>query len=236
MPPVGLPIWQPGVWADTVWSDGVWQSDVVVVVPIVSGLSLTPGGKIVAANRTDICNQALAHIGQGSIVDFITDLSNAAVQCRLFFDDTLYSLYEDMEWTFTTKRAVLTEPLQNAPLFGFTNAFQLPEDCMIVLEALEDTSEWRVEGQTILTNEDSIRILYTYRQGNTLALSSKFREAFSYRLAEKLAMPLTRNLQIMGSMHGLAEQKKSDAMAVDSRQGSRRIEPLDNLISVRYSG
>lgn len=189
-----------------------------------------------AANRTDICNQALSHIGQANITDYTTDLSNAGVQCRLFFDDTLHALYEDMEWTFTTKRATLTEPLQDAPLFGFTNAFQLPEDCILVLEAIEDATEWRVEGQTIITNEDEIRIVYTYRQGNTLALSAKFREALSYRLAEKLAMPLARSLQIMGSMHGLAEQKKLDAMAVDSRQGSHRLEPLDQLISVRYSG
>lgn len=183
--------------------------------------------------KTEIANMALAHVGNKQIADFDTDTSFPAQQVRLFYPVALGEMLEAQEWSFATKRGDLSTPLVDAPLFGFDVAFQLPNDCVLVVETDPEEAEWRIEGNTLVTNESSIGIVYVYNFANTAQYNSRFVSALTFMLGAYLAMPITRDKGLADNLFAKANVKLAMAQSSDSQQGSRRIEPMDTLIAVR---
>jgi hypothetical protein len=59
---------------------------------------------------TSICNQALSRIGvRKTLVDYLTDTSQEAVECRKFYELARDSMLSDFWWPFATRRALLVE-------------------------------------------------------------------------------------------------------------------------------
>ncbi len=157
------------------------------------------------AGQVEIVNRALTKIGEQRILSLSDDVEAARSA------DSLWDIVRDAElrirrWKFSITRASLAA-LVSTPDWGFDYQYQLPSDCLRVVQVGEyypgvsltdyrsaDETEWRVEGRKILTNEAApLKIRYIARIEDTGEWDAAFVEAFACRLAAELAERLTQS-------------------------------------------
>lgn len=103
-----------------------------------------------AQSATDVCNSALQKVGAARILS-LTDNSREARSCAVAYDSNRRDELRKHPWNFAIKR-VLLAPDATAPAFGFKYQYTLPSDCLRVLLPKDNTLDWVVEGNKILTN------------------------------------------------------------------------------------
>ncbi len=188
------------------------------------------------ASQIAIANRALTKVGEARILSMSDDVEAARVV------DSLWDIVRDAEfrirkWKFTLARASLAA-LVSVPDWGFDYEYQLPADCLRVLQVGEyypggslsdyrnaDESEWKVEGRKILTNEAApLKIRYIARIEDTGAWDSAFTEAFACRLAAEVVERLTQSNTKKETAWG--EYKQAVAMAIRADAIEAAPEPL----------
>ncbi|MFN7340811.1 MAG: hypothetical protein ACK5VI_07010, partial [Opitutia bacterium] len=142
---------------------------------------------------TELCNMALAHLGQARISDY-SERSPAAEHCRRAFDHTRRLCLRDYDWNFAIRRALLTAA-EAAPPFDWGYAYPLPEDCLRVLSVNQRPggtrlTDYAVEGRSILTNSAECRVRYVADATDVTEWDSVFCSYFAYRLAAAIAPSL----------------------------------------------
>lgn len=185
-----------------------------------------------------ICNIALGHLGEASIIT-MGDNTPAAKACSLHYDLTRDEVLRAHRWNFAIGRDELTE--EEAPPFGWNKRFALPADCLRSLEVNDSeegdwiTDKWVVEGRSILTNADSVRLVYVRSIGDEALTDPLFARAFSVKLAAALSETIRGSTSKTGDLLQLYEAAVAPlARRVDANEGNRRkgMLPL-NSFSVR---
>jgi hypothetical protein len=180
------------------------------------------------ASIVAICNAALIRIGAATITS-LTDDSREARACNVRFADVRDEVLRAHPWNFALKRVALAE-LAETPAFGFAKAFQLPTDCLRVLEL--DTSdlgaEFRIENGKLLTDESAVKILYIARIEDPNLYDPLFSNALSYRLAAELAYPIANSTALTDTMFQLYQRALAQAKTADAQESSLdRIEATE---------
>lgn len=158
-------------------------------------------------NSTEICNMALSAIAKGRIVSISED-SEAARQCKIYYDQLRKNLLSLFRWGFADKSAKLA--LVNTDIPKWTYAYAYPNDCLAIRQLynreggiLYDASRKDTDYNEYDTSaiSDSVKIImcdipnayldYTADVKNAEQFSSWFCEALVHYLAAHLAMPLT---------------------------------------------
>lgn len=139
---------------------------------------------------TTICNRALGRLGEASIMD-MDEETTAGRACRLHYEPTRDALLRNHPWSFATKRVTLSA-LADAPLFNYATAYALPSDMIRVLElngsdVLQRHNYWRMEGNTLLTDETTAELVYIYKCTDPGLWDSLFSEAMVLTLAIALS-------------------------------------------------
>lgn len=179
----------------------------------VYGTGITLGSTIVAVNP-----------GTGFTLSLATAASGASASNAL---------------TFGIYHAGLT-----LPAFGWTYAYVLPTDFIRALE-INDTDDdtdgaWMIEGRKLLTNNDTINLVYVKRNNNPAQWDALFQEAVVLKLASKLATTLRGSSAQVPDL--LAEYDRMIAplaRRVDANEGRERrpLLPLrSQFIAARYQG
>ncbi len=100
------------------------------------------------ATELEVQNQALYRCGAEPIASASDDVERARVVASSW-PFVREEVLRSHSWNCTTERVVLT-PSVTAPVWGYATAYDLPADCLRVMEA--DTAyEWRVEGRQVVT-------------------------------------------------------------------------------------
>jgi hypothetical protein len=146
------------------------------------------------ASTVDICNLALSRISQDQI-NSLEDPSPNARFCKAFYNQTRDEVLQSNPWRFATRTETLTE-LVDDPLIEWDHAFQLPTNCLRVLELngtdnRERSGYFEVQANTLLTNETSAVIKFIRRETDGTLYPALFIEALSCKLAARIAKPLT---------------------------------------------
>jgi hypothetical protein len=151
------------------------------------------------ADPTSIANLALAKLGVSPIMD-LSDGTKQAQFASRFYEQTRDEVISSHRWNFAMRRATLAK-LTTAPSSEYANAFQLPTDCLRVVqlngyEAGQREQDFSVEADQLLTNDETAQIRYVSRVEDASLYPPLFVEALSIKLASRLAGPLTgsRNL------------------------------------------
>ena len=93
-------------------------------------------------------------------------------------------------WNSATARASLAA-LVATPEWGFDSAYQIPADCLQVLE-VDNGVQWRVEGQTIVTDgTDELDIRYMQDVTDTEQYDSLLTDVMVVRLAIEIVERIT---------------------------------------------
>lgn len=148
-----------------------------------------------------ICNLALNEIGIEPIVDFYTtNQGRAANQLYGHCRDTLLRLLQPR---FSYKRANLAASTPAALTVGEGNIFDLPSDCLAVIKlvANDETIPWNIEGQTLITEESTAKIVYIARIEDVKVFDELYKRSLVLYLASTLAMTLKRDQELSDKLY-----------------------------------
>ena len=182
-------------------------------------------------SKIEICNHALLKIGADTIasLDINQNDTEAVVQsaklCNVLFRQSLDETLRTYKWNSALKRYKLNR-LSEAPAFKFKYQYQLPNDCIRVInvyddpEAYDDRTEWVVEGRTILCDYENVYISCVSRPDDVSKLDAFLTRAVIQNLAIKLAVPMQLD-QVM--QNNLIDEYESVVLPA-----ARSVDTLEN--------
>lgn len=181
----------------------------------------------------DVCNKALDKLGHGPITN-LGDGTKAANLCDRNWPLVRDEVLRDHPWNFAVTRANLA-PVATAPAWGFTNAFNLPSDCLRLLEVKDQRSEdYQVESRQILSDADVLYIRYIRQVTDPNRMDATVVDLMAARLALELCESLTQSNTKLQLMWRQYEESLVRAKRVDGRENPPTLMEEDDWIAVRY--
>lgn len=186
-----------------------------------------------ASSKTEICNSALTKVGAALIGD-IDELSFNAKVCKEQYDKARRYVLRAHPWRFAIKRATLAA-LVSDPEWGYGYQFQLPSDCLKVVETdLYESTKWEIENGKLLTNASAVKIKYIYNCQDVTLFDANFEEALALRLAADICYKITQNATLQAGVYDTYKKELSEARSVSSQETSGDEVEANSWISVRY--
>ena len=186
------------------------------------------------ASTIDIVNRALVLLGAREIMSLTQASTEATVasNCLPLARDYVLRAYP---WSSLKKRAELVE-LSTKPINGFQHQFQLPNNCLRVIELHSPSAHkvgfWEIEGRKLLCDVSPVSIVYLADDVAEEDFNTQLINALVYRLAGDMAYALTQSNSALGNFHGLSQQSIDEARTTDSLEqsykaiGPRRFEAV----------
>lgn len=137
------------------------------------------------AGWVEIANMAGAHVGSETRITSPTDDRTLARTIRAVWDLQRRAAIRDGSWNFATHRANLPA-LADAPAHGYAYQYQLPADCLRVLQIADDMAydNFRCEGGRLLCDVDGpLAIVCLIDKLVPEEWDALFAEAFALRIA-----------------------------------------------------
>ena len=169
------------------------------------------------ASTVEICNGALNQLGATTILSLTEDSKNARL-CNSRYTQVRDSVFRSHPWNCLQKRVELAQDT-TAPAWGFKYAYTLPADCLRLLRILDYDSNYKVEGRKILSNTETMKILYISRVTDPNEYDESLREILSSALGSDIAFAVTSNNTTATNMYNLFQDKLKDARFIDSTEG-----------------
>jgi hypothetical protein len=169
------------------------------------------------ASVVGICNGALNQLGATTILSLTEDSKNARL-CNSRYTQVRDALFRTHPWNCLQKRIELALDT-SAPTWGFKYSYTLPADCLRLLRILDYDTNYKVEGRKVLSNSETMKILYVSRVTDPNEYDELLRETISASLGADIAFGITSNNQTAKNMYELFKDKLRDARFVDSTEG-----------------
>ena len=176
------------------------------------------------ASTVDICNGALNQLGATTILSLTEDSKNARL-CNSRFTQVRDAVFRSHPWNCLQKRVQLASST-NTPAWGYKFQFDLPGDCLRLLRILDFDSNYQVEGRSILSNNETMKILYISRITDANQYDELLRETLSAALAADIAYAITSNNTTSQNMIANYQDKLRDARFVDATEGQNNAPDL----------
>lgn len=184
------------------------------------------------ASLIQIANQALLRVGEEPITA-LTDNSEQAIAVNASWPFVRPEVLRAHSWNCATERALLPA-LVAAPDWGFATAYQLPADCLWVVEA-NTTADWRIEGRHLLADTTGqLGIRYVKDETDTSQYDGLLAQVMVLRLAAEVVERLTNSRTKRESLLLEYEDKLMEARGVDGEEGSPAEMEESDWITVRY--
>ena len=178
----------------------------------------------------DICNLALAHIGQSPIND-LNELSPQAKKCNLFYSNTRDSLLRQFPWNFSTRNILLSQV--DDTVLGWSYIYQHPPTALWirkVFSAGDVDPEFKNEYEITSTGTEKyiccdIAQAYakcTIRIEDTTLFDPLFVDVLTYKLAMDLCMPLTNSSTKTQEIMTKLQSALSSAMLAGAVEGGQK--------------
>lgn len=196
----------------------------------------------------DLCSQATLLLGEGTIQSF--EDGDIGSTCGNLYDTLVEGWLSGYPWGFCKTKRKLAR-LTDAPLTGWTYAFQLPTDRMSDTYAVFDTDavsaspiqEFDIFEDKLLANVTDIWLDYIFRPEET-KWPPYFKIFAVNALAAAFALPITQDKSLSDDFFAKAFGSPSDngkggyygaAMLIDSQARPPKALPLDPLTAARLS-
>ena len=199
----------------------------------------------------DLCNNALALIGQGSHISSLDENRKEADACKRFLPVTIARCLDKFNWSFARRDEVITDDflLSNALCLPWHFVYRLPDDVMRLLFAVpvgaDSTSEtmgYRGHIRFNIRNFDSKKVIatdtkapfviqYQANISNIDIFPPTFCEGLEAALASSLASELIKGIdgvKISQALAQMAYQNLEQASALDASQGAQSILPPED--------
>lgn len=180
------------------------------------------------SSDVEICNQALRHLGLGTISS-LDENRREAKDCKLFFATARDAVLVDHAWNFAHKRRLLAGfAIPDDYLGKYSFAYIYPADCKkarkVLLSGGTAPQDFEVVRsptgeKIILTNANPAVLVYTMTVTDPNWFDADFIEALALKLAAKLARPLTASAQAEQAMTTLYANAINAAKTTDAKEG-----------------
>jgi hypothetical protein len=175
-------------------------------------------------SKTEIANAALTEVGANPITDLDSDTTTQGVVVRRWYAHTKDLLLRHYTWNFSLARQALSQDA-TGPSFEFSNSYTLPTDpyCLRALSMYNSSSEWKVEGRKLLTDDSSVNLKYVSRVSNPVEFDDLFTDALIFRLAANIAFPIMRDRLLVRELLVIYEAKIQEARTADAQEGTFNV-------------
>lgn len=166
----------------------------------------------------DICNMALLRCGSEPIVD-LTDDNARARACRSAWPFVRKHVLRSHSWNAATVRTTLAV-LTTAPDWEFESYYQVPTDCLHLVEV--DTDEdWRIEnGKIAAEGNGTLSIRYIKDETDTEKYDASLAMVMALRLAVEICEKITGSLNKRQLLLQEYIQTLNDAKVDDAQEQS----------------
>lgn len=180
----------------------------------------------------EIANQALTNrLGAESIIS-MTDATPEARAVNAAWPFVRQQVLRGHSWNAATVRTKVAA-LATAPSWGFATAYQVPADCIRVVE-VDTIADWRVEGQTIVTDATGqLSIRYVQDLTDTEQYDGALTEAMVLRLAVEVCERITNSRTKREALLLEYEETLADAKGADGEEASPAEFEEDVWLTVR---
>lgn len=158
------------------------------------------------ASNVEIANSALTKVGSTRITS-LTDNVKAAREINAIFELRRDYLLRTHNWSFAMTRTTLPA-LDEPPSWGYTTLYQLPTDCMRVVQVNDmwvvpgladytsgpDSEPYKITGRRIETDIGApLKLRYIKRVTDPAQFDAAFVEVFASDLADQVCEALTQS-------------------------------------------
>lgn len=164
--------------------------------------------------KTDIANQALSLIGADSITSFEENTSTAR-RMKTLYDTSRKALLRLHPFQCATKRIRLT-PLVDAPEFGYSKQFQLPDDLIRIINT--NIEDYTVETDRVLSNSNYLDLVYIFDNKNEETYDALFIECLVLYLAYKTTKAITGSQGTSDSYYQQCQALIKETKAVQAQE------------------
>lgn len=185
-----------------------------------------------AASETFICNLALQKLGAARIVSLTEDSRNAR-SVSASYEQARDLVLASQKWRFAFGRAVLAND-PTAPLFDYQYAYRKPTDFLALVFATDDTTDWSLEGDFILSNfGPPINVPYIKQVTDTSRFPPPFTEAVACKLAWQCCEELTQSNTKKADIKAEYEEAIMEARRTNAIQSLAQDPPTDAWVQAR---
>lgn len=163
-------------------------------------------------SAVEICNMALDYLGTGGIVALDEQYNDNAKLCNRWYDITRKSLLKDLNASFAIKRRTLSV-LSSTPIYGRSYEYQLPSDCLKLLNIGSplSTQDYQIEGRKILyDSNDALNIRYVYDCQDVSLFDDEFKECLALYIAANIGIKITQSEERIAYLNKLKKQKYNE--------------------------
>ncbi len=201
-------------------------------------------------SEAQICNIALARVGQREFIDSLVQTSTASRLCAALYSPARDAALEAFPWPFATRRVALAA-LANATYSGWTHAYVLPSDCIAMRDIysgvrtpealarvpysieLGNDSEGNPSLRVLLTDAEAAEVSYTARVTTVALYPPLFVDALAWKMASDLALSLPVKPQVGLAMLQGYRLALETAMASQLRQRQGDVPAESEFIRAR---
>lgn len=188
------------------------------------------------ATAVSICSNALLMLGSQTINDFADQMNlDRAKMCANLYPTVRDSMLRSHPWNCAIKRVVLAPDAQ-APSFGYAQSFELPSDCLRVLEV--GTSgcqiDYLVEGRTIQADTTVLELRYIFRNEVESTWDANLIAVVTQAMQAKLAYPVTQSTAKQAGEEQVLEMMLKRARATDGQEDPPQTLGDERLLSARF--
>lgn len=177
-------------------------------------------------SEVSICNQALSHIGAEAEIESLTETSEEAKYCNIYYEHARDNLLREHPWNFAIKYQTLAQ-IGTAPT-NWEYQYQYPSDCLNALEIVNTADDTVLEyevisdgasGKYIITDVENAELRYTAKITDPNVFDVGFIEALTWALAYRIAEPITGNSDKKGEAMTIFQNTIKAVKATDSGEG-----------------
>jgi hypothetical protein len=202
------------------------------------------------ASKTDIANLALQHLGTSKINSLEDAGDKVSRTLALNYPQARDEVLQSARWSCCKKQATLSK-LADEPLFKWASAYQLPSDCLRLVE-IEGDNAWvgreyfDIQGKTLLIGPaddtadmpDTLNIEYIASIDDPTFYTPLLIECIALKLAAKCARTLTGSDSLADK---LAEQylkfAEPQAIMVNAQAtNSGKNHPIRQILAKSFMG
>lgn len=193
-------------------------------------------------NSTDVCNMALAYIGQGRIAS-IDEESEEAMQCSIFYNHLRRKLLSEYRWGFAERYEKLA--LLDTEIPGWKYVYAYPAQCLIIRNIYEKENARKInkEDYLVVTVNDSTKAIctdvpdayadYTANIENGEMFTDYFIDALSHALAASIAVPLSGSQSMANINYQLMERALINARFETATQNHHETQFPHSYLDMR---
>lgn len=185
------------------------------------------------ASKVEICNEALALIGQAPITSLDED-SPQALACRTHLKKLLELTLTGHPWNCVSQRVVLNR-LVDPPAFGYKYLYQLPTG-YLRLNEIFPMQDYIVRGKQIHTDAEEVKIDCVIYTENTDIFQAELTSGIAHLLASRLAYQNTSSSSLARELLDQGNDLISLAKASNSFEGIRRDNSRRTWINAKFGG